>query len=121
MIGRVVRPVLVMLLVLLAGCSSGADDVGGSGRPSAGALEGSAVTAATEDVPPDPLQAEILEDGEVSPSEMERALLAVVSCVTDQGFAAELESFDEDGYDFFVGTAPDGSTDASAAALDECQ
>lgn len=72
-------------------------------------------------VEPDPLQAEILADGRVTLSEMERALLAVVSCVKAEGFDAELTTFDiTSGHTFSV-LSPNGDDAAADRALTSCE
>jgi len=41
----------------------------------------------------DPIQAEVLADGSVTHSEMERVLLAVAACVREEGYFAEMSNF----------------------------
>lgn len=97
--------------VLLAACSgSSADESEVSSIP--------VVTTAPNDVAAAPLQSQILEDDEVSIAEMEHALRAVATCVDEQGYMAELRSFDGgDGYGFSVASP----TGASRAAVDALQ
>lgn len=111
--------VVFCLAGALMACTGSARDetpvapVGASGA-------GSGVTT-IPDVTPDPLQAELLADGKVSVPEMERALLAVVSCVKSRGFEAELTSFDGEGGSSFFVQDPNGDHDRASDALTECR
>jgi hypothetical protein len=109
---------IAALALLMAGaCTGVSDGTAGEVRlpPEAGPV------TTLPPVRPDPLQAEVLADGEVTPSEMERALLAVVSCVEAAGFAAELTEFSPaDGYAFRTHNEA-SQDDAASQALDRCQ
>ncbi len=71
--------------------------------------------------PRDPLQDEILADGVVTPAEMERALLAVVECVRDAGFSAELIEFDPAGsWGLEVSGGTEAGTDQAEARWQYC-
>lgn len=69
---------------------------------------------------PDPLQAEILADGRVTMAEMERALLAVVSCVKAKGFNAELTRFDLASGHTLSASSPSGDNAAANRTLTTC-
>jgi len=104
---------------LLVGCTASrtpAADQEAVGAPSPG------VTAVGVDAQRDPLQDELLADGAVSTAEMERALLAVVTCVQQSGHSAELVEFNEDGGgQFQTSGATTEEADAAEAALDRCR
>jgi hypothetical protein len=102
----------------LSGCSGSHHD------PTAAAVTpeqpAPGVTAAPHS-DPDPLQAEILADGTVTMGEMERALLAVVSCVKADGFEARLDRFDlQHGHSFTVSSA-DGDNASADRSLMACE
>lgn len=85
---------LVVMLIFLAGCT-GADptpDSASDTAPEHSSPPGVSLTTRGGAVP-DELQGEILLDGSVTHEEMEHALLAVVDCVRDAGYNAELRYF----------------------------
>ena len=110
------------MALTLAGCVGGGEATEPSGLDTA-------VTVGLDDprvttlptVPSDSLQAEILADGEVSNAEMERALLAVVACVRDGGYRAELTGFvPGDGWTFEVGAESAEEADRAEARFTLC-
>ena len=68
-----------------------------------------------------PLQEEILSDGFVSHAEMERALVAVVSCVSDEGFTVTLADFSPGrGWQFAMEAASEEVMDAVDRTYEYC-
>ena len=74
-----------------------------------------------EGIEPDPMQAEILADGEVSHAEMERALLAEVACINSRGFEARLEEFTPgEGHGLWADAGTAAAQDELDRVSDEC-
>lgn len=102
-------------VALLAACSDGSERAAEPQPPIP------VVTAAPQHVVAAPLQSQILGDNDITLDEMEQALRAVVACVEEQGYIAELRSFDGgNGYEFFV-ASPTGDHQAAADALQICE
>jgi hypothetical protein len=101
-----VAPLLVGFL-FCAGCGSGPGEGGANPAVPAGA---------------DPLQAEILADGNVSDGELERALRADVACVRERGFEASLDVFDPAaGRIEQTASAPNGDIAGLQRANEQCE
>lgn len=103
---------LPLVVVLLFGCADG-DAASSSGRIPVTTGLG---TASDQDR----LVDSILEDGVVTESELERAILATASCIKDAGFVVNGPAWDELRRHFAF-TFTDPSLELDLARADECE
>jgi len=114
-------------VLLLSACSDG----GGTTRsPDASGAVFAGVTPTTRTVEPSSdsdladaaaVKRRILEDGSVSDSEMEQALLAVIGCVRRSGYGAELESFEAAaGHTFSISASTEDGIGAAESEAERC-
>lgn len=111
---------LALLSTISASCAPSAT-ASQSPAPTAIDIHNPTVTT-VPNADPDPLQQELLADGALSHAEMERALLAVVSCVREGGFTADLVEFVHgEGWSLDISGGPTGGqTDKAEARFNDC-
>jgi len=117
----------VFFVLFLSACS---DSGGNAGSPNASGALFAGVTPTSRAVEPSSVsdladaaavKRQILEDGSVSDSEMEQALLAVIGCVRRSGYGAELESFEAGaGHSYSVSASTKEGIAAAESQAERC-